>query len=68
LTDKTAIAEGKKPRSHVLLTDQPTDTVLADKGYGADARVMQRNAPQGKTAATLPKCNPKTLQDDYLIG
>lgn len=47
----------------VLLADIPTDTVLADKGYDADERVIERLEAQGKTAVILPKRNRKTPRE-----
>jgi transposase len=47
----------------VLLAELPTDTVLADKGYDADERVIERLAAQGKTAVIPPKRNRKTPRE-----
>jgi transposase len=43
----------------VLLADIPIDTVLADKGYDADERGIDRLEAQGKTAVIPPKRNRK---------
>jgi IS5 family transposase len=43
----------------VLLENIAADTVLADKGYDADQRVIERLQQQGKTAVIPPKCNRK---------
>nr|WP_225907392.1 IS5 family transposase [Leptolyngbya sp. BL0902] len=47
----------------VLLADIPTDTVLADKGYDADKRVIEPLEAQGKTAVIPPKRNRKTPRE-----
>lgn len=47
----------------VLLEDINTDTVLADKAYDADQRVIERLKQQGKTAVIPPKRNRKTSRD-----
>jgi len=49
--------------SDVLLADIPTDTVLADKAYDADERVIDRLEAQGKTAVIPPKRNRKTPRE-----
>jgi transposase len=41
----------------VLLNELATDTLLADKGYDADERVIERLQQQGKTAVIPPKRN-----------
>ena len=43
-----------------MLAEIPTDTVLADKAYDADERLIERLAVQGKTAVIPPKRNRKT--------
>jgi transposase len=48
----------------VLLNELATDTVLADKGYDADERVIERLEQQGKTAVIPPKCN-RTVKREY---
>ncbi len=40
------------------------DTLLADKGYDADERVLERLQQQGKTAVIPPKCN-RTVKREY---
>ena len=40
------------------------DTLLADKGYDADQRVLERLQQQGKTAVIPPKYN-RTVQREY---
>ncbi|MEA5448593.1 IS5 family transposase, partial [Leptolyngbya sp. CCNP1308] len=47
----------------VLLEDIKTDTILADKGYDADQRVLERLKQQGKMAVIPPKRNRKTPRD-----
>lgn len=47
----------------VLLEDITTDTVLADKAYDADQRVIERLKQQGKTAVIPPKRNRRTPRD-----
>jgi transposase len=42
-----------------LLKDIAADTVLADKGYDADSRVIERLHQQGKIAVIPPKRNRK---------
>lgn len=42
-----------------LLPSVVADTVLGDKGYDADARVLERLQAQGKTAVIPPRCNRK---------
>jgi len=44
-------------RADVLLNELAADTLLADKGYNADERVIERLEHQGKTAVILPKRN-----------
>ena len=41
----------------VLLNELTADTLLADKGYDADERVIERLQQQGKTAVIPPKRN-----------
>jgi transposase len=48
----------------VLLDELAADTLVADKGYDAHERVIQRLEQQGKTAVIPPRCN-RTLQRDY---
>ena len=43
--------------SDVLLEELEADTLLGDKGYDADERVIKRLARQGKTAVIPPKRN-----------
>lgn len=47
----------------VLLEDINTDTVLADRGYDVDQRVIERLKQQGKTAVIPPKRNRKNPRD-----
>ena len=47
----------------MLLPDLRTDTVLADKGYDADARVIDVLQAQAKTAVIPPKRNRTTKRD-----
>ena len=49
--------------SDVLLPDLKADTVLADKGYDADARVIDILEAQGKTAVIPSKRNRTTPRD-----
>jgi transposase len=42
-----------------LLTDMHADTLIADKAYDADARVLGPLAEAGKTAVIPPKANRK---------
>lgn len=44
----------------MLLEGLSADTLLADKGYDADKRVIERLEGQGKTAVIPPKRNRKT--------
>lgn len=46
-----------------LLPDLVAETVLADKGYDADERVIERLEAQGKTAVIPPRRNRKQLRD-----
>lgn len=46
-----------------LLPNIVADTVLADKGYDADERVVERLQAQGKTAVIPPKRNRTTPRD-----
>lgn len=48
----------------VLLPDLKTDTVLADKGYDADARVIDVLKAQAKTAV-IPSKRNRTTKRDY---
>ncbi len=47
----------------VLLTDLKADTLLADTGYDANPRVIERLQQQGKTCVIPPKRNRKTQRD-----
>lgn len=47
----------------VLLPVLVADTVLGDKGYDADERVIQRLEAQGKTAVIPPRRNRKTRRE-----
>jgi len=47
----------------VLLEDIQADTGLADKGYDADQRVIERLSQQGKTAVMPTKRNRKTPRE-----
>ncbi|WP_410503481.1 IS5 family transposase [Leptolyngbya sp. O-77] len=47
----------------VLLENIQADTVLADKGYDADQRVVERLQQQGKAAVIPPKRNRKTPRE-----
>jgi len=47
----------------VLLNELAADTLLADKGYDADERVIERLQQQGKTAVIPPKRNRTTARD-----
>lgn len=47
----------------VLLEEMAADTLLADKGYDADERVIKRLEQQGKTAVIPPKRNRTTPRD-----
>lgn len=47
----------------VLLPDFKADTLLADKGYDADARVINVLEAQAKTAAIPSKRNRSTRRD-----
>jgi transposase len=49
--------------SDVLLHELVADTVLADKGYDADERVIERLQQRGKTAVIPPKRNRTTARD-----
>lgn len=46
-----------------LLPDVVADTVLGDKGYDADARVIELLQAQGKTAVIPPRANRKQLRE-----
>ncbi len=47
----------------VLLEDLQADTLLADKGYDADERVIEKLEKQGKTAVIPPKKNRKEQRE-----
>ncbi len=47
----------------VLLNELTADTVLADKGYDADKRVIERLQQRGKTAVIPPKRNRTNARD-----
>ena len=47
----------------VLLNELAADTLLADKGYDADERVIERLQQQGKTAVIPPKRNRTTARE-----
>ena len=47
----------------VLLNELAADTLLADKGYDADGRVIERLQQQGKTAVIPPKRNRTTARE-----
>jgi transposase len=47
----------------VLLENIAADTLLADKAYDADQRVIERLQQQGKTPVIPPKRNRKTLRE-----
>lgn len=47
----------------MLLEGLNADTLLADKGYDADERVIERLEHQGKTVVIPPKCNRKDPLD-----
>jgi transposase len=47
----------------VLLNELAADTLLADKGYDADERVIERLQQQGKMAVIPPKRNRTTPLD-----
>ena len=49
--------------ANVLLPDMRADTLLADKGYDADARVIDVLQAQTKTAAIPSKLNRTTFRD-----
>lgn len=46
-----------------LLPDVIAETVLADKGYDADERVIEPRKAQGKTAVIPPRRNRKHLRE-----
>jgi transposase len=46
-----------------LLPDVVADTVLGDKGYDADARVIELLEDQGKSAVIPPRRNRKHLRE-----
>lgn len=48
----------------MLLEELTADTLIADKGYDVDERVIERLEQQGKTAVIPPKRN-RTLQREY---
>jgi transposase len=47
----------------VLLNDLAAETLLADKAYDADERVIERLERAGKTAVIPPKRNRTTLRE-----
>lgn len=47
----------------VLLQDLEVDTLLADKGYDADERVIKKLTTEGKTAVIPPKKNRKEQRE-----
>ena len=47
----------------MLLPDLVADTVLADKAYDADERVIKRLSAQGKSAVIPPKRNRKEQRE-----
>ncbi len=47
----------------VLLEDLEADTLLADKGYDAEERVIEKLEKQGKIAVILPKKNRKEQRE-----
>lgn len=47
----------------MLLENIAADTILADKAYDADKRVLERLERQGKTAVIPPKRNRKALRE-----
>ena len=47
----------------VLLEDLKADTLLADKGYDADERVIEKLEKEGKTAVIPPKKNRKEQRE-----
>ncbi len=49
--------------SDLLLPKLAANTILADKGYDADKRVVERLIAQGKTAVIPSKCNRITPRD-----
>ena len=46
-----------------LLPDVVADTVLGDKGYDADERVIEPLQAQGKTSVIPPRRNSKSLRE-----
>ena len=46
-----------------LLPDLVAETILVDKAYDADERVIERLEAQGKTAVIPPKRNRKQLRE-----
>ena len=54
--------------SDILLEDLQAETLLADKGYDADERVIEKLEKEGKTAVIPPKKNRKQEReyDKYL--
>ncbi len=50
--------------SDILLENLQADTLLADKGYDADERVIEKLEKQGKTAVIPPKKN-RIKQREY---
>ena len=51
----------------VLIDDLVADNLLADKGYDADERVIERLEKQGKTPVIPPKRN-RTIQRESASG
>jgi transposase len=47
----------------VLLEEMESDVLLADKGYDADERVIERLQAEGKTAVIPPKQNRKNPRE-----
>ena len=46
-----------------LLPDMQADTLIGDKGFDADERVIEKLAAAGKTAVIPPKANRKSPRD-----
>ena len=46
-----------------LLPDMQADTLIGDKGFDADERVIEKLAAAGKTAVIPPKTNRKSPRD-----
>ena len=47
----------------MLLNELAADTLLADRAYDADKRVLERLEQQGKTAVIPPKRNRTTVRE-----